>query len=135
MADIRIGCYQFLWCMNEEFSVLLNWHIILLHIILYTLYSIHITLYTSYIYIHPTFIYILHLYTLYTYTYWQVSYLISAWARMCKILGPEFEQYLPMVMPPVLKAASIKPEVRMSCTHNYTLRSICWHLPKISHIK
>jgi len=41
----------------------------------------------------------------------QVSYLISAWARMCKILGPEFEQYLPMVMPPVLKAASIKPEV------------------------
>lgn len=30
---------------------------------------------------------------------------------MCKILGPEFEQYLPMVMPPVLKAASIKPEV------------------------
>ncbi|KAF6021838.1 hypothetical protein EB796_019853 [Bugula neritina] len=41
----------------------------------------------------------------------QVSYLISAWARMCKILGPEFEQYLPMVMPPVLKAANIKPEV------------------------
>ncbi|XP_067944804.1 importin-5-like [Watersipora subatra] len=41
----------------------------------------------------------------------QVSYLISAWARMCKILGQEFAQFLPMVMPPVLKAAGIKPEL------------------------
>ncbi|XP_013418000.1 importin-5-like isoform X1 [Lingula anatina] len=43
----------------------------------------------------------------------QISYMISAWARMCKILGKEFEQYLPMVMGPVLKAASIKPEVAL----------------------
>lgn len=43
----------------------------------------------------------------------QMSYLISAWARMCKIMGKDFEQYLPLVMGPVLKAASIKPEVAL----------------------
>ncbi|XP_046853290.1 importin-5-like [Xenia sp. Carnegie-2017] len=43
----------------------------------------------------------------------QLSYLISAWARMCKILGKRFTEYLPMVMPPVLKVASIKPEVAL----------------------
>lgn len=30
---------------------------------------------------------------------------------MCKIFGTEFTQYLPLVMPSVMKAASIKPEV------------------------
>ena len=39
--------------------------------------------------------------------------MISAWARMCKILGKEFQQYLPLVMGPVLKAASLKPEVAL----------------------
>ncbi|XP_014663942.1 PREDICTED: importin-5-like [Priapulus caudatus] len=39
--------------------------------------------------------------------------MISAWARMCKILGKEFEQYLPIVMGPVMKAASLKPEVAL----------------------
>lgn len=39
--------------------------------------------------------------------------MISAWARMCKIMGKEFEQYLPLVMGPVLKAASLKPEVAL----------------------
>ena len=43
----------------------------------------------------------------------QMSYMISAWARMCKIMGKDFEQYLPLVMGPVLKAASIKPEVAL----------------------
>jgi hypothetical protein len=43
----------------------------------------------------------------------QISYMISAWARMCKILGKEFHQYLPLVMPPVMKAASLKPEVAL----------------------
>ncbi|XP_057301681.1 importin-5-like isoform X2 [Hydractinia symbiolongicarpus] len=43
----------------------------------------------------------------------QMSYLISAWARMCKIIGKDFVQYLPVVMPPVLKAAQIKPEVAL----------------------
>lgn len=43
----------------------------------------------------------------------QISYMISAWARMCKIMGKAFEQYLPLVMGPVLKAAAIKPEVAL----------------------
>ncbi len=41
----------------------------------------------------------------------QVSYMISAWARMCKIIGQAFVQYLPVVMGPLLQAASIKPEI------------------------
>ena len=41
----------------------------------------------------------------------QISYMISAWARMCKILGDQFVQYLPVVMKPVLLAAKMKPEV------------------------
>ncbi|KAL1132390.1 hypothetical protein AAG570_010345 [Ranatra chinensis] len=43
----------------------------------------------------------------------QTSYLISAWARICKILGKQFEQYLPLVIGPVLKTASLKPEVAL----------------------
>ncbi|XP_052214366.1 importin-5-like isoform X7 [Dreissena polymorpha] len=43
----------------------------------------------------------------------QISYMIAAWARMCKILGKDFEQYLPLVMGPVLQAASLKPEVTL----------------------
>jgi hypothetical protein len=43
----------------------------------------------------------------------QITYLISAWARICKILGREFSQYLPQVMPAVIKAADFKPEVTM----------------------
>ncbi|XP_058802795.1 importin-5 [Phymastichus coffea] len=43
----------------------------------------------------------------------QLSYLISAWARLCKILGKQFEQYLPLVMPTVLQTASMKPEVAL----------------------
>ena len=41
----------------------------------------------------------------------QMSYMISACARICKILGAGFEPYLPLVMGPVMKTASIKPEV------------------------
>ncbi|KAK6112808.1 HEAT repeats family protein [Brugia pahangi] len=43
----------------------------------------------------------------------QISYMISAWARICKILGEEFAAFLPLVMPPVLRAASIKPDVTL----------------------
>lgn len=43
----------------------------------------------------------------------QLAYMISAWARICKILGKEFEPYLPYVMGPVMKAASIKIEVAL----------------------
>lgn len=57
----------------------------------------------------------------------QMSYLISAWARMCKIIGKEFVQYLPVVMPPVLKAAQIKPEVALLDSKNM-LRNIFFML-------
>lgn len=43
----------------------------------------------------------------------QTTYLISAWARICKILGKQFEQYLPLVMGPVMKTAAMKPEVAL----------------------
>ncbi|XP_062521468.1 importin-5-like isoform X2 [Corticium candelabrum] len=43
----------------------------------------------------------------------QVTYLISAWARMCKILQKEFLPYLPVVMPHILKTAKIEPEVAL----------------------
>ncbi|XP_038050344.1 importin-5-like [Patiria miniata] len=43
----------------------------------------------------------------------QVSYMISAWGRMCKILGRDFQQYLPLVMGPTIKTASLKPEVAL----------------------
>lgn len=39
--------------------------------------------------------------------------MISAWARICKILGKQFEPYLPYVMGPVLKAAALKPEITL----------------------
>lgn len=48
----------------------------------------------------------------------QISYMISAWARMCKLLGEKFVEYLPVVMSPLLKAASIKPEVTMLDTQD-----------------
>merc|ERR1712203_1264648 len=43
----------------------------------------------------------------------QMSYMISAWARICKILGPRFAPYLPVVMPTIMKAANLKPEVAL----------------------
>lgn len=45
--------------------------------------------------------------------------MISAWARMCKILGKEFQQYLPVVMGPLMKTASIKPEVALLDSKHY----------------
>lgn len=41
----------------------------------------------------------------------QLSYMMAAWARICRILGQEFKAYLPYVMPSVLKAASLKVEI------------------------
>lgn len=38
-------------------------------------------------------------------------YLIATWAKVCQALGPEFEPYLPVVMPPLLTAASAKADV------------------------
>ncbi|KAK9504651.1 hypothetical protein O3M35_010937 [Rhynocoris fuscipes] len=43
----------------------------------------------------------------------QTSYLISAWARICKILGKQFQQYLPLVIGPVMRMAALRPEVAL----------------------
>ncbi|TPX30988.1 hypothetical protein SmJEL517_g05575 [Synchytrium microbalum] len=40
----------------------------------------------------------------------QSSYLLAAWARICKTLGHDFAPYLDIVMPPLLKSAQIKPD-------------------------
>ena len=37
--------------------------------------------------------------------------MINAWARMCKIIGQAFVRYLPVVMAPLIQAASLKPEI------------------------
>ncbi|EMD36115.1 hypothetical protein CERSUDRAFT_156882 [Gelatoporia subvermispora B] len=38
-------------------------------------------------------------------------YLIATWAKVCQAMGPEFEPYLPVVMPPLLLAANAKADV------------------------
>ncbi len=38
-------------------------------------------------------------------------YLIATWAKVCQAMGPEFEPYLPVVMPPLFRAASAKADV------------------------
>ena len=40
-------------------------------------------------------------------------FLIAFSFRMCKLLGQKFVDYLPVVMGPLMKAASIRPEVTM----------------------
>jgi len=39
------------------------------------------------------------------------SYLLQAWARVCKCLGHDFLPYLQVVMPPLLQAARLEPDV------------------------
>lgn len=41
------------------------------------------------------------------------TYLISAWARICIVLGKDFQPYLPLVIDRVLKTAAMKPEVAL----------------------
>jgi len=46
---------------------------------------------------------------------------------MCKIMGKDFEQYLPLVMGPVLKAAALKPEVALldsMCHYRHSFSSL-----------
>ncbi|KAI6241840.1 Importin-5 [Aphelenchoides fujianensis] len=43
----------------------------------------------------------------------EVSYMIASWARVCKILGPEFAPYMPHVMPAVMKAAEFQPGINI----------------------
>jgi hypothetical protein len=41
----------------------------------------------------------------------QSSYLLSAWARVCKVLGTDFAPYLNIVLPPLLKTVGIQPKM------------------------
>lgn len=43
-------------------------------------------------------------------------YLIATWAKVCQAMGPDFEPYLPVVMPPLLQAAAAKAEVSVYST-------------------
>lgn len=38
-------------------------------------------------------------------------FLIATWAKVCQALGEEFEPYLPVVMPPLLRVASSKADI------------------------
>ncbi|KAF7725557.1 hypothetical protein EC973_009512 [Apophysomyces ossiformis] len=40
----------------------------------------------------------------------QTTYLLAAWARMCKTMGQDFLPYLPNIMPPLLQSAQLTPE-------------------------
>ncbi|KAK8938099.1 hypothetical protein KSP40_PGU009686 [Platanthera guangdongensis] len=39
------------------------------------------------------------------------SYMLQAWARLCKCLGQDFIPYMNVVMPPLLKSAQLKPDI------------------------
>lgn len=43
----------------------------------------------------------------------QLSYMMAAWARICRILGSDFQAYLPYVMEPVLRVAAHKVEIAL----------------------
>ena len=43
----------------------------------------------------------------------QSSYLITAWGRICRCLGPQFAPFLMNVMPPLLVSAKLKPDVKI----------------------
>lgn len=41
------------------------------------------------------------------------SYMLQAWARLCKCLGSDFLPLMPVVMPSVFRIASMKPDVSL----------------------
>lgn len=43
----------------------------------------------------------------------QISYMLAAWARICEILGDDFQPYLGIVMPPLLHSIQLEPEVQV----------------------
>ena len=48
----------------------------------------------------------------------QTSYMVSAWARKYKILGKDFQQYLSLVIEPLIKTASAKLDVALLDTQD-----------------
>lgn len=56
-----------------------------------------------------------------------VTYTIGAWAKVCQALGPEFEPYLPAVMPSCLTAAAAKADL--------SIHGECWdRFPVLEHL-
>ncbi|KAI6650329.1 Importin-5-like [Oopsacas minuta] len=51
----------------------------------------------------------------------QISYMMSSWARMCKLLQQDFVKFLPVVMNPLIKAASHSPELALIPSTEETL--------------
>ncbi|XP_076939883.1 uncharacterized protein LOC143608843 [Bidens hawaiensis] len=43
-----------------------------------------------------------------------ISYMLQAWARLCKCLGQDFLPYMNVVMPPLLHSAQLKPDVTIT---------------------
>ena len=41
----------------------------------------------------------------------QSSYLLSAWARVCKVLGQDFAPFMSIVLPPLFASAQLKPDI------------------------
>ncbi|XP_047316709.1 importin-5-like [Impatiens glandulifera] len=46
------------------------------------------------------------------------SYMLQAWARLCKCLGQDFLPYMSVVMPPLLQSAQLKPDVTITSTES-----------------
>ncbi|KAE8678828.1 Detected protein of confused Function [Hibiscus syriacus] len=44
------------------------------------------------------------------------SYMLQAWARLCKCLGQDFLPYMSVVMPPLLQSSQLKPDVTITST-------------------
>ncbi|GAA0141371.1 transporter [Lithospermum erythrorhizon] len=42
------------------------------------------------------------------------SYMLQAWARLCKCLGQDFLPYMGVVMPPLLQSAQLRPDVTIT---------------------
>ncbi|KAK8319481.1 hypothetical protein V6Z12_A13G245500 [Gossypium hirsutum] len=42
------------------------------------------------------------------------SYMLQAWARLCKCLGQDFLPYMTVVIPPLLQSAQLKPDVTIT---------------------
>ncbi|OUZ99546.1 HEAT [Macleaya cordata] len=43
-----------------------------------------------------------------------ISYMLQAWARLCKCLGQDFLPYMSVVMPPLLQSAQLKPDLTIT---------------------
>ncbi|KAL1540937.1 importin-5-like [Salvia divinorum] len=42
------------------------------------------------------------------------SYMLQAWARLCKCLGQDFLPYMSIVMPPLIQSSQLKPDVTIT---------------------